>query len=117
VGVVSIFVCRRGLWRLGRTPERLGTHQVARVRCGDAENHILFVTEASQVRAAPAGARRACPICAKQLTGAGHALLHASYHIVYTPSSEMCPLCFGLVSNCPPFLIKTNTLQPSRART
>jgi hypothetical protein len=82
----------------------------------DAENLILFATEAGQARAAPAGARRACPICPKQLTSAGHALLHASYHIVYTPSSlpysVMCPLCFGPASNCPPFLVKTNTLQP-----
>jgi hypothetical protein len=82
----------------------------------DAENNILFVTEAGQVRAAPAGARRACPICAKQLMSAGYALLHASYHSVHTPRSlphaEMCPLCFGPAANCPPFLLKTNTLQP-----
>jgi hypothetical protein len=82
----------------------------------DSAKNILFATEAGQVVAARAGARRVCPLCAKELATAQIALLHASLHITSSPStlpySEICPLCFGPSAKCPPFLVKSSTLQP-----
>ena len=58
-----------------------------------------------------------CPVlnCRTTLTDANHAVNHASYHQVVTPSlrnSETCALCLGPASACPSFLVKTTTLQP-----
>jgi hypothetical protein len=82
----------------------------------DSTGRRLFTTELRAVHTSRARGRRSCPICAKDLADEKAALAHSAYHIVHTPSSmsqkETCPLCFGPSRDCPPYLLKTSTLQP-----
>jgi len=84
----------------------------------DSSGARLFKMESGSVEEASANERRKCKICNKELVDAGAALQHSAHHILHTPTlvlySEMCPLCFGPSSECPPFLVKTNgdRLQP-----
>jgi hypothetical protein len=56
-------------------------------------------------------------MCSKALLNAEAALSHAAYHMIVLPNSlphsEMCPLCYGPASDCPPFVLSTDSsLQP-----
>lgn len=80
----------------------------------------LATTERRQVQLSRAKECLTCPIggCSKELKDATAALTHSAYHILYSslkvPHTEMCPLCYGPASECPPFLVKnsTSSLQP-----
>jgi hypothetical protein len=80
------------------------------------DNAPLFCVSPSHVAANPAGALRTCSICSKNLASPEAALSHAAYHAIAQPGtlphSEMCPLCNGPASGCPPYVYKNATAQP-----
>ena len=121
--VDSLVDCATTLWlgiadtagamdSLTKAPISAGHHNAVGAR--------LFTTKLCQVHLSRANERRTCPIdgCAKELKDAAAALAHSAYHIVHSPHevphTEMCPLCYGPASECPPFVIKlsSNSIQP-----
>jgi hypothetical protein len=115
----ALYDCAKLMWlRIADEPGSIDDLAKVTVAAAhhDSTGRRLFTTELRAVHTSRAGGRRSCPICSKELTDEKAALAHSAYHIVHTPNSmphkETCPLCFGPSKDCPPFLIKTSSLQP-----
>jgi hypothetical protein len=119
--VTAIEDCAASLWlRIADVPGGVASLKTApaSVAHRDASGARLFTTELREVLVSRANASLPCPVvgCVKEIKDVAAALAHSAYHALHTPEKvqhpEMCPLCFGPASGCPPFLVKGSSLQP-----
>jgi len=121
--IEAITECAKSLWLQFQSTNG-NVHDLltapSRVSHLDESNVRLFVTEIGGVEHSRVSEKLKCPIdgCSKDLSLAATALQHSAHHFLHTrqklPFIEMCPLCFGLSTECPPFLVKGKSggLQP-----